>query len=165
ECDRIVTELVAVLFPGAGSATPGGAAIEEVLISVPDADALTSPDAVNVALPPWTSVTIVEIDPTPFAAAHADPGVAVHVHEAPVNGDGNVLVTVASVTSAGPALLTPMAHTSVAPGSTVVAPGVIVAARSAMSEAVSTTDIASLAVLGSAGALVCSAATFVTLPG
>src|SRR5262249_59359664 len=67
ECDRIVTELVAVLFPGAGSATPGGAAIEEVLTSVPDADALTSPDAVNVALPPWTSVTIVEIDPTPFA--------------------------------------------------------------------------------------------------
>ena len=40
----------------------------------------------------------------------------------------DALVTVAPETSAGPASLTTMVHTSVAPGSTVVAPGLIVAA-------------------------------------
>ncbi|HJZ72832.1 MAG TPA: hypothetical protein VKE51_13900 [Vicinamibacterales bacterium] len=68
-------ELVAVLFAGTGSIAPVGGAIEVVLTRVPVADALTNPVTVNVLAPPWTSVTIVEIDPKPFAAVHADPGV------------------------------------------------------------------------------------------
>src|SRR5262245_16330646 len=137
--DRIATELVAVLFAGVGSTTPTGTAIEVVLTSAP-AEALTSPVNVNVAVPPGMSVTVVEIDPTPVVVAHADPGVAAQVQEGPVNAAENTLVTVAPETSSGPALLATMIHTSVAPGSTVVTPGLILAARSAVTTGVGTID-------------------------
>src|SRR5262245_35590403 len=71
-----VTELVAVSFAATLSTTPGGTATAAVPMSVPSADALTNPVTANVALPPSRSVTVVEIDPTPLAAPHADPGVA-----------------------------------------------------------------------------------------
>ena len=109
-------------------------------------------------------VTSVEINPTPLAAAHEDPGVALQVQVALVNAADDVLVTVALATSPGPALLTTMVHTSVAPASTVVVLGVIATARSA-AMGVSTTDMASLAGLGSLGTLPCRIAIFVTMSG
>ena len=157
-------ELVAVLFAGIGSTAPGGAAMDAVFTSVPDADPLTSPFTTKVALPPWLSVTVVAIDPTPFAVVHADPGVATQVQEAGMYAAENPLDTVAPETSAGPALLTTMVHPSVAPASTVVTPGVIVAAISATTADVTEALAVSFAPFGSTGLLDCRAAVIVSAP-
>ena len=50
---------VAELLPATGSVTPPGAATGAVLLSVPVAAADTVPVAVNVAVPPGSSVTVV----------------------------------------------------------------------------------------------------------
>src|SRR4051812_1555639 len=127
-----VSECAAVFFAGTGSTTPGGTAMEAGSTSVPAADALTSPFTANVAGPPWISVTVVEIEPMPFAAPHPDPGVATQAQEAGMNAPESPLETVAPETSAGPALLTTIVPPSFAPGFTVATPGVIVTARSAI---------------------------------
>ena len=160
-----MTAPVAVLFAGTGSGTPDDEATEDVFTSVPSADASTTPVAVNVELPPCTSVTNAEIAPAPFEVAHADPAAATQVQVTPVSAAGNVLVTVASATGAGPVLVATIVQVSAAPGAMVVEPGVLVTARSASRIGVISTASVSLAEFGSAGALACSAATFVTTPG
>ena len=127
------TVTVWLLLAGTGSVVPAGAATVAVLACGPIAELAISVVASKVALPPDRRVTVVAIAPTPEAAAHDEPAVAVHVQVTPVNAAAKVSVTGASVAVLGPALVTAIIQVSGAPAVTVAALGVLVIARSAMS--------------------------------
>src|SRR5438876_405383 len=75
--------------------------------------------------------------PVPLAAPQLEPAGAAHVQLALVIAAGSVSATGASVTALGPALLTTIVYVVLVPGTYVVAPSVLVIARSACGAAVS----------------------------
>src|SRR2546426_51771 len=103
---------VAELFP-AGSLVPAGAAIDAVLVIVPEAP-VTVALAVNVAVPPANRLTAALRLPLPLAG-QLDPAEAAHVHATPETWAGKLSVTVAPTTALGPALLATIVYVSVAP--------------------------------------------------
>ena len=96
---------VAVLFAGAGSVTPAGTVATAVLATDAGAPAARVAGTVNVAVPPASRLTVVEILPVP-PLAQDDPALATHVQLPNVSPAGAVSVTVAPVTASGPLLVT-----------------------------------------------------------
>lgn len=95
---------VALLLAGVGSVMPAGAAMVAVLDSVPVAVEATVAFTVYVTLAPMGRFTVSLMLPLPDAV-QVPPPEAVQVQVALVRAAGNVSVTVAPVTPAGPALL------------------------------------------------------------
>lgn len=95
---------VAELFVLVGSVMPVGAAMLAVFANVPLAPSLINPVSVKVAVPPTNKLTVVLMLPEPDAVQD-EPDEATHVHVEPVIVAGNVSVTVAPVTGAGPVLV------------------------------------------------------------
>ena len=111
---------------------PAGTATVAVLASVPDADGDTVPWTVKVAVPPSSRLTAdVLILPLP-EAGQLLPAMAAQVQLTLVIAAGTVSVTVAPVTANGPLLVTTMVYVIDAPGATVVAPSVLLIAKSAV---------------------------------
>src|SRR2546422_701289 len=102
----IVSSSVAELFVVGLSVTPAGAVTVAVLIRWPVAEGATVPVTVNVAVPPASRFTVVEMLPLTGPAVQLEPAEATQVHEAPVNTAGNVSLTEAAVTLDGPLLVT-----------------------------------------------------------
>jgi hypothetical protein len=86
---------------------PPGGLTEAVLASEPVAPAAIVPLAEKVTLPPTSTFTALLMLPLPLAG-QLDPGDALHVHVTPLSMPAKVSVTVAPVTSLGPALVTVM---------------------------------------------------------
>src|SRR5919197_3985011 len=103
---------VAELFP-AGSLTPAGATTDAVFTIV-GAPVVTVPLAVNVTVPPDSTLMLVFRFPDPLAG-QLEPADAAQVHVTPETCAGKLSVTVAPVTALGPALLTTIVYVSVAP--------------------------------------------------
>jgi hypothetical protein len=97
-----VSVSVEVLFAGFGSATPDGAAIVAVLLSVPVVDGLIVPTSVYVTDPPTGRLTPWLMLPDPLAV-HVAPPAATHVQLTLVSVPGTVSVTVAPFAALGPA--------------------------------------------------------------
>jgi hypothetical protein len=95
---------VELLLSGFGSVMPGGGATVAVLVNVLVAAASTVPVAMKVAVPVLDNVTVVLILPLPLSAPH-DPFAALHVQLTALMLVGNVSITIASVTAAGPVLV------------------------------------------------------------
>ncbi len=99
-----VSVSVAELLAPVGSLPPTGAATVAVLTSEPVAMAETVADTVNVAVPPIARFTLALMLPLPEGAGQLEPAEAAHVHVTPVSAAGNASVTVAPVTTDGPAM-------------------------------------------------------------
>lgn len=122
---------VEVLLLATGSVVPTGGVIVAVLLSVPRALARIVAVRVYVALPLASRFTLSLMLPVPLAA-HEEPAVAVHVHDAAVNEAGRLSVTVAPVTEAGPEFDAVMVYVTVLPGIRVEVPSVLVIDRLAV---------------------------------
>src|SRR6188472_859531 len=96
---------VAVLFAGTGSVIPAGTDATTVLAMDAGAPAVSVAGTVNVAVPPGSRLTVVEILPVP-PLTQDDPALATHVQFPNVSPAGAVLITVAPDTAAGPWLVT-----------------------------------------------------------
>ncbi len=96
---------VALLLAGVGSLVPGGAATVAVLLMLPAP--LTVAVTVKVTEPPLSRLTVAVMSPLP-EAGQAEPAVALQVQVAAVSCAGSRSLTVAPVTSLGPALLATM---------------------------------------------------------
>ena len=90
----------ALALAGVGSVTPAGGVIVAVLLSVPVV-AVTVQVAEKVTLEPDVRLTSSLMFPVPDGLVHPAP---VQVHVQPVRPAGKLSVTVAPVTSQGPAL-------------------------------------------------------------
>ena len=97
---------VAVLLAGVGSTPGAGMATVAVFDRVPVKEAAIVALTVNVATPPESRSTLVEMLPAPPSAPHVEPAVAAHVHVAALSWAGSTSATGAPVTLDGPALVT-----------------------------------------------------------
>ena len=128
-----------------GSFVEAGEVTVAVLSIEPVAAGLTVPVAVNVAVEPFVSVTVVLMLPVPDRAPHEFPAPLVEqVHVTPVTlfGDvlGKVSATIAPVTECGPPLVTVIVHVIELPGTTLAGP-VLLIERSAVRTGVSTVEL------------------------
>lgn len=137
------------MLPLSGSVTPLGLETMAVLVMVPVA--LDGKDAVsvNVAVPPFTRLTVVLMLPVPLALPQLDPLDAAHVHETLLRIPGTVSVTVAPVTGLGPSLVTVMVYVNCAPGIGCVGVAVLVIRRFESEMTLSVSLAVLLLVLGS----------------
>jgi hypothetical protein len=133
----IVSVSVALLFARLGSVIPARGITVAVFDSVPEALMSSVPVAVKVAVPPTSRFAVWLMFPEPLAAAQLDPADAVHVHVTPVRLAGKLSVTVAPVTTDGPALLTVIVYVTGEPAPVVVRPSIFVIDRSAVIVSVS----------------------------
>lgn len=85
---------------------PVGGATVAILVNVPLAVLEIVAVIVNVAVPPTVRLTVALMLPFPFGVPQLEPVEAVQVHVAFVRTFGKLSVTVAPVTTLGPALLT-----------------------------------------------------------
>jgi len=97
---------VAVLLLLLGSVIPPGAAIDALLLRVPEAEAGTVPCNVKVTLLPDARLTLELILPVPLAGLQLAAGEQLHVTLVRILG--TVSVIVAPVTADGPALVATM---------------------------------------------------------
>ena len=107
------------------------------------AAASTRAVTVKVTLPPPATVTISLMLPLP-EAAHEEPALAAQVQVAPLTAAGKVSVTVASMASLGPGLVTAICHCTLAPGTTGLVSVVLEIATSPIGSTVSITVSLSL---------------------
>lgn len=95
-----------MLLAGFGSIVPGGTATVTLLVTVPVAALETVTVRAKVAVPPTARLTgVLLILTLPLAAPQLEPAEAVHVHEPIISELGKMSVTVAPVTTLGPALV------------------------------------------------------------
>ena len=144
-----VSVSVVELLAEFGSVTDAGAATVAVFTSVPVAVAGRLPVTVNVVVPPGARVTVALRLPLPDAAGHVDPAEAEQVHATPVTFAGTVSATVAPVAVDGPPFVATIVYDTDVPGTSVVAPSVLVIVKSAVGTSVSVSVAVLLAVLGS----------------
>jgi hypothetical protein len=102
----IVVVSVAELLVVGESVTPAGAVTVAVLDTDPVAEDFTVALSVNVAVPPETRLTVVEMVPEPEAAAQLEPAEATQVQEAFESSAGIESITEAFTTSEGPLFVT-----------------------------------------------------------
>src|SRR5690349_8738904 len=107
-CGVSVSVSLAELLFGLGSTAPSGMPTVAVLVIVPVADGSGVTVKLNVAVPPFSKLTVVEMLPVPVAAEQTEPADGVHVHEALVSTAGSVSVTGTPNTSFGPLFFTTM---------------------------------------------------------
>jgi hypothetical protein len=98
-----VSVSLAVSFPGTGSVVPAGGATVAVFERAPTAARETVPVARNVALPPFSRLTVVSMSPAPPPLEHEEPALAAHVHVTLWKEAGKVSTTAAPATALGPA--------------------------------------------------------------
>jgi hypothetical protein len=159
-----VSVSVAELLPGVGSVTEAGAATVAVLDRLPVAVVAIVAVSVKVAVPPGASVTEALMLPLPDAG-HVDPADAAQVHVAPDNVAGKVSVTVAAVALEGPLLVATIVYVTVVPGTSPIAPSVLVIDRSAVGVNVSVSVAVLFATVGSVmPAATAAVAVFVSVP-
>jgi len=144
-----VSVSVAELLAEFGSVTGAGAATVAVFTSVPVAVAGRFPVTVNVVVPPGARVTVALRLPLPDAAGHVDPAEAEQVHATPVTVAGTVSATVAPVAVDGPPFVATIVYDTAVPGTSLVAPSVLVIDRSAVGTNVSVSVAVLLAGVGS----------------
>src|SRR5262249_32270181 len=113
--------------------SPGGAATVAVLVNDTSAPGSIWATAVNVTVPPGSSVTVVTMLPVPLAAATLDPadGTAVQLTAVIGDGVGNRSVTCWSTAVLGPLFVTTIVYVVLVPGTAVRTPSVLVMDRSA----------------------------------
>src|SRR5512145_2479517 len=85
------------------SPTPEGAVIVAVFTMAPGAVRETVVATVKVAVPPASRSAVVLMLPTPVAEPQEEPALATQAQDTFRSSRGNVSVTVAPVTAAGPA--------------------------------------------------------------